>query len=1001
MTAPRRLFGVRALGLLAVGGVALLIHGTPRELSAGDPPAPAASDTARDFRTTVAPLLEAHCTSCHGGKKPKGDLDLTRFTTPEAVAADFPTWEAVVEQIQSGDMPPKSAKTHPTAGERKAVVAWAESFRKREAERTAGDPGVVLARRLSNAEYDNTVRDLTGVDIRPAKDFPVDPANTAGFDNSGESLRMSPALVSKYMAAARHVADHLLLLPDGITFAPYPVVTETDRDKFCVRRIVDFYLAQPTELTDYFLAAWRYKHRAALGKPNATLADAAVEAKVSAKYLAVVWPLFAEPAGETGPVAALQALWNALPPKDARPDDVRRECKRMAEFVTKLRALVAVKVDNLHIPGMNDGSQTLVLWKDREMAANRRKYAGNGLQVKGGDLGFGPAVAKALTAPAEDADRKRYEGEFERFCGVFPDAFYVKERSRIFLGEKEDKNNTGRLLSAGFHNQMGYFRDDGPLCELILDDAGRRHLDRLWAEFDFAADVPARMHSGFIWFERAESGYIRDPMFDFIRAEDKDATSPEKFSRFAEVYLKHTKKATKKEVPLKAVEDHFKISEANIRRVEKARIDSEPTHQKAVQEFAARAYRRPLTDKERDSLTAFYADLRKEGASHEEAIRDCVVRVLMSPHFCFRLDRPMPGGGGTPGKAEPLSDHALASRLSYFLWASMPDRELMACAENGTLRKPEVLLAQVRRMIGDDRSRGLAEQFGGNWLGFARFDEHNAVDRERYPQFDTDLRRAMYEEPVRFLHDLFRTDRPVHELLDGKHTFVNAPLAKHYGMPAPAKGEWVRIDDADKYRRGGLLPMAAFLTKNSPGLRTSPVKRGYWVVTRLLGERIPAPPPNVPELPADEKKLTLSLRDTLAKHRENPSCAACHARFDSFGLAFEGFGSVGERRAKDLAGNPVDIHVSFPGGTEGDGVPGLRDFLVSKRADAFRDTLCRKLLAFALGRTLILSDEATVSAMRARLAKDDDRPAGLFEVIVTSPQFLNRRADVPTREGSR
>jgi hypothetical protein len=195
--------------------------------------------------------------------------------------------------------------------------------------------------------------------------------------------------------------------------------------------------------------------------------------------------------------------------------------------------------------------------------------------------------------------------------------------------------------------------------------------------------------------------------------------------------------------------------------------------------------------------------------------------------------------------------------------------------------------------------------------------------------------------------------------------------------------------------------MGVFLTKNAPGLRTSPVKRGYWVVTRLLGERIPAPPPNVPELPADEKKLTLSLRETLAKHREHPSCAGCHARFDSFGLAFEGFGPVGERREKDLAGNAVDTRVAFPGGSEGDGVSGLRDYLRKHRRDAFLDTLCRKLLAYGLGRSLVLSDEPTVAAMRERLARDNYRLAGLVEVIVTSPQFLNRRAASPQGEGPR
>jgi hypothetical protein len=255
---------------------------------------------------------------------------------------------------------------------------------------------------------------------------------------------------------------------------------------------------------------------------------------------------------------------------------------------------------------------------------------------------------------------------------------------------------------------------------------------------------------------------------------------------------------------------------------------------------------------------------------------------------------------------------------------------------------------------------------------------------------------------VRFLLDLVQNDRSVLDLLEGKHTFVNAPLARHYGMPAVAKpGEWARVDDADRYGRGGLLPMAVFLTKNAPGLRTSPVKRGYWVVTRLLGERIPPPPPEVPELPADEKKLgSLTLRETLAKHREHPSCAACHARFDSFGLAFEGFGPVGERRTADLAGRAVDTRVAFPGGAEGDGVTGLRDFLRTHRRDAFLDTLCRKLLAYGLGRGLTLSDEPTVAAMRLRMARDNNRFGGLIEMVVTSPQFLNRRAAGPKTEAS-
>ena len=175
-------------------------------------------------------------------------------------------------------------------------------------------------------------------------------------------------------------------------------------------------------------------------------------------------------------------------------------------------------------------------------------------------------------------------------------------------------------------------------------------------------------------------------------------------------------------------------------------------------------------------------------------------------------------------------------------------------------------------MLRDDRARALAVEFGGQWLDFRRFEEHNAVDRQRFPSFDDELRQAMFEEPVRFFLDVIRQDRSVLDFLHGRHTFVNAVLARHYGMPEPPGQQWVRVDDADRHQRGGILPMAVFLTQNAPGLRTSPVKRGYWVVRRLLGEHIPAPPAQVPDLPSDERKLgNLTLREVLARHRENKS----------------------------------------------------------------------------------------------------------------------------------
>src|SRR5262249_11056677 len=392
-----------------------------------------------------------------------------------------------------------------------------------------------------------------------------------------------------------------------------------------------------------------------------------------------------------------------------------------------------------------------------------------------------------------------------------------------------------------------------------------------------------------------------------------------------------------------------------------------------------------------DDLLAFYRSLREQHLDHEEAIRDTVTSVLMSPYFCYRVDT-LPDGKASPGDVRALSDYELASRLSYFLWSSMPDEGLLKHAAAGDLHKPDVIAAQARRMVQDPRVRHLATEFAGNWLDIRRFEEHNAVDRERFPGFTNELREAMFEEPIRFVLDTIQRNGSVLDFLYGNYTFVNPILARHYGMPEPAPGSWARVDAAQKYGRGGLLPMAVFLTKNAPGLRTSPVKRGYWIVHRLLGEYIPAPPPNVPVLPTDETKLgDLTLRETLAQHRANPACASCHAKFDSFGLTFEGYGPVGETRDRDLAGRPVETNAAFPDGSSGAGLDGLRAFMRARGQAEFVDTLCRELLVYALGRSLLRSDEPLLAGMRKDLTTGDYRFGHLVQDIVTSRQFLTRR----------
>jgi hypothetical protein len=940
----------------------------------------------QQFSDAVLPLVKKYCHECHSGEEPEAKLNLTTFGTLETVARGHQTWQLVLERVEAGDMPPKDASAFPSPDERKLLATWLRDFRRHEAQHNAGDPGVVLTRRLNSAEYNYTLRDLTGVDIRPAREFPIDPANEAGFDNSGESLAMSPALLAKYVAAGREIADHLVLTPKGIAFAPHPVVTDTDRDKYCVKRIVEFYYRQPTDLAAYFLAAWRYRHHADLDEPAATLESIAAAERISPKYLALVWSALTESKVELGPMARLQAMFSELPQNDK--DAAAEGCQRMRDFVVQLRRKLEPRPDDLKVRGIHEGSQCFVLWKNREYASYRRKYDPAALQIAGQPLGKREPDAD-LTVPADPAERKAFEASLARFCDVFPDAFYVSERGRDYTGRPREQQEKGRLLSAGFHSMMGYFRDDRPLYDMVLNAAEQQELDALWQELDFVASAPLRQYTGFLWFERTDSRYMRDPEFDFARSEDKNVTSEAMIKRLAEVYRDKAIRSGGEGTPIQAIDDYFRDINAQIRWVEQARVAAEPHHLRELLSFAQRAYRRPLSAAERGGLLAFYRQQR-EDATHEDAIQDLLVAVLLSPHFLYRMDLADIGQ-----QLRPLDNHELASRLSYFLWSSLPDERLLARAAAGELHRPEAIAAEARRMLADDRVRGLAVEFGGNWLDFRRFESHNSVDRERFPAFTNELRRAMFEEPVRFFVDVARHDRSVLDFLYGRHTFVNSLLAGHYEMPPLAgdANEWVRIDDAASYGRGGILPMAVFQTQNAPGLRTSPVKRGYWVVRRLLGERIPPPPPNVPELPADEAKLELSLRDALAKHRDHASCAGCHQRFDAVGLTFEGFGPIGERRQVDLAGRQVDTRASFPGGGDGEGLAGLQAYLRERRQAEFVDNLCRKLLSYALGRSLLPSDDGLVDTMKSRLAASDHRFGVLVDSIVTSRQFLNKRGE--------
>jgi hypothetical protein len=432
-----------------------------------------------------------------------------------------------------------------------------------------------------------------------------------------------------------------------------------------------------------------------------------------------------------------------------------------------------------------------------------------------------------LVVPA--AQRARYEESFARFADVFPERSMSGTRQVL----PDNSADAGRLLSAGYHSVMGFWRDDNPLVELILDEEGKRN----WTALDGVrllrqSHRPGRSFSSTsIKPARFRAAAPRRPCCVPVGREVTDS------SVIAEVRDQYVALAKASGNADRRGLDASALSIASTRRFGRSRRCAPPLNRfswKRWRPFAARAYRRPLTKGERDGLLAYYQKLRKQGAlSHEDAMRDSVASIL--DFSGIPLSRRSAGSGrGCPGfgavpSGNPALGYDLASRLSYFLWSSMPDQELLNHAAAGDLSRPDVLIAQARRMLKDPRSRGLATEFAASWLDSRHFETFNSVDRERFPTFTNDLREAMFEEPVRFVEDVIRNNRSVLDLLYGNYTFVNPVLANHYGIPGVTgkKDDWVRVDDAGRYERGGLLPMAVFLTQSSPGLRTSPVKRGF------------------------------------------------------------------------------------------------------------------------------------------------------------------------------
>ncbi|MBM3847052.1 MAG: DUF1592 domain-containing protein [Verrucomicrobia bacterium] len=490
-----------------------------------------------------------------------------------------------------------------------------------------------------------------------------------------------------------------------------------------------------------------------------------------------------------------------------------------------------------------------------------------------------------------------------------------------------------------------FYREDEPLQRLLLDDAQIKELNTLWEELSYVSQEPLKLVDAF------------EQLWQFA-TQDADPSAFEPMRQ-----------------PIQSRAAAFR----------KSLGESEAYHLHWVNRLATQAFRRPVRSSEEASFKETYGKMRNEGLNHDAAIRLLIARVLTSPAFLYRSETPGPGA-----QPVPVNDWELASRLSYFLWSSQPDHRLRESAMAGRLRTAGGMTAEVRRMCEDPRIRRLAREFACAWLHLYDFSELREKSERHFPSFNA-LRSDMQEETIRFFMDLFVRDGSILEILNSDHTFLSPELAKHYNVPGVEGSGWRRVEGMRAHSRGGVLGQASFLSRQAGASRTSPILRGNWVAEVLLGEKLPRPPKDVPVLPEDESTETLSMRQLTEKHSSDPRCSGCHRRIDPYGFALEEFDAIGRHRAQDMGGRRIDVKATVLDGTPIEGMDGLRTYLSVTRRDAFVKQFCRKLLGYALGRGVVVSDQPLLTEIQTKLKSSGFRFSVALDAIVQSRQFTEIR----------
>lgn len=987
----------------------------------------------------IEPMLAKYCYDCHGGKKTKGGIDLKKLHDDPSVGKEFALWNKVKDALKNGDMPPEEdpqlSKT-----EQEQVHKWLGHSLQAAIDANAGDPGTVTIRRLTNAEYDRTIRDLTGIDYKLSKDFQPDGGGGEGFSNIGDVLFVNPQQLDKYFGAARKLAEHATIMPgSGIGFqeqrvglrGPVQVRAQAEQGLYVwYQKMAAPYLPKDGEDAKeaaYMTACWKFKYKDQTGAVS--LEQLAKESGLMVPFLDNWWTMLNDETRKSRYLDLTRVAWRELPgpdaakPKEVPPavqakitaiQDAQRSwlgsaknpgggVQRMQQDADGIRPYpVAIncwdkKQFHLVVSDVGDGNKgdyvtfSLTLEQGKGSKNKKKELYVDWLR-RTLDLDK-KALAEQATKPVPDVEALKarialFEAAAAKF-GVDPRGGKPQKPSDLVL-------HAPVVVTFPLPDDATAIKGEG---KLDIDGPEGEFASVQWMGTADAPPDPTKIIPGRLTVWRRQTQAASDLMREFtvmrmafpdeyLRRMEEVARNYQRGGKgpgvyyFSDAQLTSIIPAEEKQRWEKMMGDWNLVKNKEPNPKQGAQWDA--ALQKAVVDFATKAWRRPLAPEELTELSKLYADGRAKELDRESAAREVVLRVLVSPNFLFKLE-----DASQPGE-HPLNAWELATRLSYFLWSSTPDDRLRQLAADGSLLKPEVFTAEVQRMLKHRRANALADEFAGQWLKFNGFVEKANVDPTKFPEFTPELRRDMAREASEFFTYFFREDRPVREIVGADYTFLNERLAKFYGVPNVTGDEFRKVPVAE-YHRGGVLGMGTVLTKNSYPHRTSPVLRGNWLLTSVLGTPTPPPPNDVPKLDDSAAKAT-TLRSRLEAHRADKACSVCHDKIDPLGFALEGFDVIGRVRTKDEAGQPVDDSGQMKNGPKFQGLDGLRQFL-SSRDKEFTEHFCRMMVGYALGRTVLPTDQPLINTMQAALAKSDGHVSAAILTLAQSRQFQHRRND--------